>query len=331
MKKLIALSIFAMTTTVNAGNEYGPHGVEHHYPPPGGSSGDTNNTNKNKNTNTNNQETYTNVYVSDKTVNNNHLNVESKGGTGGNATAQGGQGGQGGNGGQGGIGGQGGVGNGGAGGVGNGGVANATGGTSNAAGGNANSSSGGGNSSVGNTSQNINFREERRPVNSAIAPALATGDCMGSTSVGGSAAAISLSFGTTWRDSDCVMRKKVLLLSALDMKIASWQMACQDDAMGKAIRASGEYNCKDTVQQIEEMKHQRDKLAEAEEAIRQSLIERGRQEQQAMDRHMVEKEQERLAMSAKTPLVREFGVPPYVEPQACRPVPRNKRKTVKPC
>ena len=212
-KQVIALSICAMATAVNAGNENGPHGVVHHYPPPGGNS-------SNENYNNQHQETRTNVYVQDKTVNNNHLNVE---GVGGNATAKGGNGGQGG------------VGNGGAGGVGNGGVAHATGGTSNATGGNANSSGTGGNSSVGNTSQSINFREERRPVNSAIAPALATGDCMGSTSVGGSGAAISLSFGTTWRDSDCVMRKKVLLLSALDMKIASWQMACQDDAMGKEI------------------------------------------------------------------------------------------------
>lgn len=99
-------------------------------------------------------------------------------------------------------------------------------------------------SSVVNQDQ-ITYEAPKIPVATAYAPALTSGNdtCMGSSSVAGQGAAIGLSFGSTWRDEDCVMRKDADLLNRMGMRKSSLALLCQKASFRKAFAASGEVKC----------------------------------------------------------------------------------------
>lgn len=108
---------------------------------------------------------------------------------------------------------------------------------SNASNSNTNANSGN-NSDQSVTVQGDNYEARRIPVSTAYAPNIApTAVCMGSTSGGGSAQMISLSFGTSWTDDNCMLLEQVRTVSAVlgDRETAS-EMMC-DVAVYAAARA----------------------------------------------------------------------------------------------
>jgi hypothetical protein len=84
------------------------------------------------------------------------------------------------------------------------------------------------------------------PVASAFAPNLwATEDtCMGSTSFGGQGMLFGFSFGTTWRDEDCVRRKDSRELYNMGnampaLRVAALSRMCQKPDNKVAMHAAG--------------------------------------------------------------------------------------------
>ncbi len=84
------------------------------------------------------------------------------------------------------------------------------------------------------------------PVNSAYAPHLwATEDtCMGSTSFGGQAVTFGFTFGSTWRDEDCVRRKDSRELYNMGntmpaLRVAALSRMCQKPDNMQALHAAG--------------------------------------------------------------------------------------------
>lgn len=83
--------------------------------------------------------------------------------------------------------------------------------------------------------------QERAPVATAYAPALATsnGTCMGSTSAGGQGSAFGLSFGTTWTDASCDTRYDAEALRAAGQPRAALARLCQKADIAKSMEAAG--------------------------------------------------------------------------------------------
>lgn len=71
--------------------------------------------------------------------------------------------------------------------------------------------------------------QERDPVNSAYAPSLtaSNGTCMGSTTAGATGPGASISFGTTWKDSDCSLRYTAEALRASGNNLIAQALLCQ--------------------------------------------------------------------------------------------------------
>lgn len=114
--------------------------------------------------------------------------------------------------------------------------------SSSASGAHSSAYSGGSNSvaSSGGNSINISGDIERNPVSSAYAPALtaSAGTCMGSTSAGGQGSTFGISFGTTWTDKECNIRKNAMLLQGMGYVHAAKHYLCdQDEAMREAMGA----------------------------------------------------------------------------------------------
>lgn len=103
-----------------------------------------------------------------------------------------------------------------------------------ALGGNAHSTSG------GNTSTTTVQAQERDPVSTAYAPALAAHNCLGSTSGGAQGAAFGFSIGSTKLDQDCNARADADALSRMGKPRAALARLCQREDIAKAIEASGE-------------------------------------------------------------------------------------------
>ena len=105
-----------------------------------------------------------------------------------------------------------------------------------ALGGNAHSTSG------GNTlASSVNVAaQERDPVSTAYAPALAAHNCLGSTSGGAQGAAFGFSIGSTKLDPDCNARADADALSRMGKPRAALARLCQREDIARAIEASGE-------------------------------------------------------------------------------------------
>lgn len=114
--------------------------------------------------------------------------------------------------------------------------ANATGGSNS----NSNANSGN-NSDQSVTVQGDNYDAPRIPVSTAYAPNIApTAVCMGASSLGGSGAALSLSFGTSWTDENCMLLEQVRTVASVigDREIAA-EMMCDVKAYAAARARAG--------------------------------------------------------------------------------------------
>lgn len=90
--------------------------------------------------------------------------------------------------------------------------------------------------------QSVTYINPRAPVASATAAALATSSeaCMGSSSIGGQGVGFGLSFGTTWENEDCKLRKGAGLLYATGNVKAAKEMLCANETYRAAFLAAKE-------------------------------------------------------------------------------------------
>lgn len=86
------------------------------------------------------------------------------------------------------------------------------------------------------------------PVSSAYAPGLTSGiqTCLGSTSVGGQGPMVGISFGTTWRDQDCVRRLNADALYRMGLQLrdprlldAAVYLLSDNADVAKALKRAG--------------------------------------------------------------------------------------------
>ena len=86
--------------------------------------------------------------------------------------------------------------------------------------------------------------QARNPVATAVAPALTSSNdtCMGSTSVGASAATFGISFGSSWTDKNCLMLKNAREIWNMGFKGAALARLCMDELNREALEATG-INC----------------------------------------------------------------------------------------
>lgn len=100
-------------------------------------------------------------------------------------------------------------------------------------------------SNSGNSSVNIDASststQSRRPVNTAYAAPLVAGDdtCMGSTSAGGMGITFGFSFATTWKDSDCVIRKDARFLQNAQRHDIALSLMCSKPSVIAAVKRAG--------------------------------------------------------------------------------------------
>ena len=86
--------------------------------------------------------------------------------------------------------------------------------------------------------------QARNPVATAVAPALTSSNdtCMGSTSMGASAANFGISFGSSWTDKNCLMLKNAREIWNMGFKGAALARLCMDDLNREALESTG-INC----------------------------------------------------------------------------------------
>ena len=86
--------------------------------------------------------------------------------------------------------------------------------------------------------------QARNPVATAVAPALTSSNdtCMGSTSVGASAATFGVSFGSSWTDKNCLMLKNAREIWNMGFKGAALARLCMDELNKEALESTG-INC----------------------------------------------------------------------------------------
>ncbi len=75
-----------------------------------------------------------------------------------------------------------------------------------------------------------------------VAPALTTTlteTCMGSTSAGASVAGFGATFGTTWRDEECVRRLNARELRAMGLGPVAMELMCDNDDIRAAFERAG--------------------------------------------------------------------------------------------
>jgi len=83
--------------------------------------------------------------------------------------------------------------------------------------------------------------QRRNPVSTAYAAPLTSSNdtCMGSTSIGGQGITFGISFGSTWTDEDCVMRKDARLIHNMQRSTVAMALMCQKETVLEAIRLAG--------------------------------------------------------------------------------------------
>lgn len=95
----------------------------------------------------------------------------------------------------------------------------------------------------GNASVNVDASttSRRNPVNTAYAAALTSSNdtCMGSSSAGAQGITFGLSFGTTWKDDDCVKRKDARFLHNIQRTEVGLSLMCQKDSIRLAVERAG--------------------------------------------------------------------------------------------
>jgi hypothetical protein len=91
------------------------------------------------------------------------------------------------------------------------------------------------------SSSTTTYTEKRRPVNTAYAAPLVAGDdtCMGSTSAGGMGITFGFSFATTWKDTDCVIRKDARFLQNAQRQDIALSLMCEKPSVIAAVKRAG--------------------------------------------------------------------------------------------
>jgi hypothetical protein len=94
---------------------------------------------------------------------------------------------------------------------------------------------------LASSSVHVEADKRRIPVATATAAALAAsnGTCMGSSSAGAQGAALGLSFGTTWTDTDCDRRYDSIRLQELGMTEAAMLLMCGKQSVREAMELAG--------------------------------------------------------------------------------------------
>lgn len=188
-----------------------------------------------------------------------------------------------------------------------------------------NSSNSGNNTGTSNVSISQNYEAKRIPVSTAYAPALTSGidTCLGSFSAGAQHTVFGISFGKTTVDENCVMLKQARMLHEMGLRVAAWQRMCQSPDTRAALIDSGSYDCRSTAAQLAQIENDKQAVILAEEKRK-----RDEETLREAERIVIEK-QVREEIAANQPKVKEFGRPTYVEPQACKPVAKGKKKPAK--
>lgn len=106
---------------------------------------------------------------------------------------------------------------------------------------NVNVTEGAGSDNSVNVADNSRYEAQRRnPVNTAwAAPLVATGSCMGSTSLGGQGITLGLSFAKTWTDSDCNRRAISNTMWNQQRPNIALSVMCNDKEVLNAVRLAG--------------------------------------------------------------------------------------------
>jgi hypothetical protein len=102
--------------------------------------------------------------------------------------------------------------------------------------------SNGAGSGVGNNNSTSIGSDLSKGIGFAAAPALTTTlteTCMGSSSVGGGFSGGSFSFGTTWRDTECVNRLNAREIKTFGDVQAAKEIMCSNDTVREAFKAVG--------------------------------------------------------------------------------------------
>ena len=100
----------------------------------------------------------------------------------------------------------------------------------------------GANTNTANTGAVTNDYEQPRAASGASAPALASGGndtCMGSTSAGAQGLSFGASFGSTWKDEDCIRRKNAQFLHDAGLPLAALALVCQNSDVAAAVEVGG--------------------------------------------------------------------------------------------
>lgn len=121
-----------------------------------------------------------------------------------------------------------------------------------ASGGDSKSTSNSDQSQSSSVENNVNIEGDswkRNPVSTAFATPLVAGSdtCMGSTSAGGQAVSFGFSFGTTWKDKNCMRLKNARELYNMGLRSASTQLMCLDADVRKAMAAANT-PCEDVIE-----------------------------------------------------------------------------------
>lgn len=94
---------------------------------------------------------------------------------------------------------------------------------------------------VTTTDNSVYEAQKRNPVSSAWSAPLVTSNdtCMGSTSAGGQGITLGLSFATTWRDKDCVIRKDARFLHNAQHQTVALGLMCEKASVRRAVARAG--------------------------------------------------------------------------------------------
>lgn len=90
-------------------------------------------------------------------------------------------------------------------------------------------------------SSTTNYEAPEIPVSTAYAPNLTASEdtCMGSTSAGGQGMTFGISFGTTWKDENCIIRKDARFLHSAGYPAVGLSLMCSKSSVLEAVKRAG--------------------------------------------------------------------------------------------